>query len=679
MATCLSGALAEAGVQLAWDASTSSNVEGYHLSYGTTSGQYTTTIDVGNVTTFAFLEPDPSVRYFLAVRAYDTDGLVSAYSNEISTTPAQPILRVTGISSSHTSPQVTGTRITFSAIATGGTAPVQFKWLITNGTTTQVGQTWSTNASFAWTPSTAGSYTIGTWARNAGSTADAPANPAAAMGMPIVINTSPNAAPTVSAGPDRIITLPSTASLQGSASDDGKPSPPGAMILSWTRVSGPGTVIFSAPAAAVTSASFSAAGTYVLRLTASDSVLSASDTVTVTVNAAATNAAPTVSAGPDRIITLPSTASLQGSASDDGKPSPPGAMILSWTRVSGPGTVIFSAPAAAVTSASFSAAGTYVLRLTASDSVLSASDTVTVTVNAAATNAAPTVSAGPDRIITLPSTASLQGSASDDGKPSPPGAMILSWTRVSGPGTVIFSAPAAAVTSASFSAAGTYVLRLTASDSVLSASDTVTVTVNAAATNAAPTVSAGPDRIITLPSTASLQGSASDDGKPSPPGAMILSWTRVSGPGTVIFSAPAAAVTSASFSAAGTYVLRLTASDSVLSTSDTVTVTVNAATTNAKPTVSAGPDRTIPLPSTVSLQGSASDDGKPSPPGAMTLRWAKISGPGAVTFSAPAAAVTGARFSLPGTYVLQLTASDSVLSASDSVTVTVYSVSDLPP
>ena len=205
----------------------------------------------------------------------------------------------------------------------------------------------------------------------------------------------------------------------------------------------------------MTTASFSVVGTYVLRLTASDSVLSASDTVTVTVNAAATNAAPTVSAGPDRTITLPSIASLQGSASDDGRPSPPGALTLGWTRVSGPGTVIFSAPAAAVTTASFSVVGTYVLRLTASDSVLSASDTVTVIVNAAATNAAPTVSAGPDRTITLPSIASLQGSASDDGRPSPPGALTLRWARVIGPGTVVFSAPAAAVTSASFSAAGT--------------------------------------------------------------------------------------------------------------------------------------------------------------------------------------------------------------------------------
>jgi hypothetical protein len=50
----------------------------------------------------------------------------------------------------------------------------------------------------------------------------------------------------------------------------------------------------------------------------------------------------------------------------------------------------------------------------------------------------------------------------------------------------------------------------------------------------------------------------------------------VSGPGTVTFSAPTAATTTASFSAAGTYVLRLSASDGALSTSDDVAVTVSA-------------------------------------------------------------------------------------------------------
>ena len=50
---------------------------------------------------------------------------------------------------------------------------------------------------------------------------------------------------------------------------------------------------------------------------------------------------------------------------------------------------------------------------------------------------------------------------------------------MSGPGTVTFSAPTAATTTA-FSAAGTHVLRLTGSDSVMSGTADVTVTVSAA-------------------------------------------------------------------------------------------------------------------------------------------------------------------------------------------------------
>ena len=55
---------------------------------------------------------------------------------------------------------------------------------------------------------------------------------------------------------------------------------------------------------------------------------------------------------------------------------------------------------------------------------------------------------------------------------------------------------------------------------------------------------------------------------------MTITWTKVSGPGTVTFANPNVASTTATFSAAGTYVLKLTGNDSLLSTSSTVTVTV---------------------------------------------------------------------------------------------------------
>lgn len=93
-------------------------------------------------------------------------------------------------------------------------------------------------------------------------------------------------------------------------------------------------------------------------------------------------------------------------------------------------------------------------------------------------NRAPTVSTGPDQSITLPASAALDGSVSDDGRPDPTPA--VAWSKVSGPGTVAFSAPSSEDTSATFSAAGTYVLRLTADDGALTASDEVTVEVREA-------------------------------------------------------------------------------------------------------------------------------------------------------------------------------------------------------
>jgi hypothetical protein len=53
-----------------------------------------------------------------------------------------------------------------------------------------------------------------------------------------------------------------------------------------------------------------------------------------------------------------------------------------------------------------------------------------------------------------------------------------------------------------------------------------------------------------------------------------------------------------------------------------------------------------------------------------------VSGPGTVTFTNPAAASTTATFSTAGTYVLMLTANDSALTGTSSVTVTALAPGD---
>ncbi len=97
------------------------------------------------------------------------------------------------------------------------------------------------------------------------------------------------------------------------------------------------------------------------------------------------------------------------------------------------------------------------------------------------------------------------------------------------------------------------------------------------ATNAPPSVNAGSDTSITLPTaTVTLTGSATDDG---PASSLTYAWT---GPAGVTFSTGSAATTDATFPGAGTFALTLTVNDGTQTGSDQVSVTVNPATSTAQ-------------------------------------------------------------------------------------------------
>ena len=90
--------------------------------------------------------------------------------------------------------------------------------------------------------------------------------------------------------------------------------------------------------------------------------------------------------------------------------------------------------------------------------------------------------------------------------------------------------------------------------------------------NSAPSVDAGEDQVVELPSAAVLDGDVQDDGLPED--ALSVVWHKVNGPGDVSFKDATQEDTSAYFSEAGTYTLSLTADDGLLSESDQVEVTV---------------------------------------------------------------------------------------------------------
>jgi hypothetical protein len=137
----------------------------------------------------------------------------------------------------------------------------------------------------------------------------------------------------------------------------------------------------------------------------------------------------------------------------------------------------------------------------------------------------------------------------------------------------------------------------------------------------------------------------------------------------VTLTTPNSGSTKVSFNAAGTYTIRVTASDGQLSKADDVVITVNAAiTTNKAPVVNAGSDQTITLPANTTLAATASDDGLPN--GTLTYQWAVVNGSG-VTLTSPNAASTTALFAAAGAYTLRVTVNDGQLSASDDVVVNI--------
>jgi YD repeat-containing protein len=491
-----------------------------------------------------------------------------------------------------------------------------------------------------------------------------------------VVPPQSNSAPEVSAGRDRTATFPNPLRLVGSACDDGLPGGSG-LSIQWSKVSGPGSVTFSAPGEEVTQVTFSEPGTYVLRLTASDSVHERSSEVTVT--ATPGNFPPTVAVDSPHSVTLPpGRVLLTGSVTDDGLPAG-GALSMSWSTVSGPGTVTFETPGQVPTYATFSRAGTYVVRLTATDGQLTRSKDVLVQVGGvAAPNRPPEVAAGPSLRLTLPErTTVLKGSATDDGQPA--GRQLsFTWSQVSGPTGVTFANNRQVETGATFPAAGAYVLRLTVSDSQLAGSADVRVVLEVEPPqNQAPTVSAGEGQTVALPPGRTvLSGRALDDGQPEGE-PLRLRWSEVSGPRQVVLATPEQAETAASFGVPGDYTLRLWASDSERSGSSTVRVGVRANLVNAPPVVSASGPTVVNLPALAELSGSVRDEGLPAT-GELTVAWSQVSGPGTVTFTRPDRVATRASFSEPGEYVLRLTASDSELSASVEVAVGVTAFNQPP-
>jgi len=117
-------ATAEAATLTAsWNANPAGdNITGYKLSYGTSSGNYSTVIDVGNVLSYA-VNLGPGT-YFFAVQAYNVGG-TSPYSTEVQITIDAGAVAITTQPANQT--VTVGANGIFAVVASGTPAPT-YQW-----------------------------------------------------------------------------------------------------------------------------------------------------------------------------------------------------------------------------------------------------------------------------------------------------------------------------------------------------------------------------------------------------------------------------------------------------------------------------------------------------------------------------------------------------------------------
>ena len=434
-----------------------------------------------------------------------------------------------------------------------------------------------------------------------------------------------NAPPLANAGAEATVNAGGMISLDGTGSTDTT----GTYTRSWVRADGTTTGLTGAntdtPEFTAEALNPGAADVmHVFTLTVTDAgatdgaVLTAIDTVTITVNAP-----PLADAGEPATVNAGETISLDGAGSTDTT----GTLIHSWIRADGTttgltgadtGTPEFTAEALNPGAADVM----HVFTLVVTDAgatdgaVLTATDTVTITVNAP-----PLANAGAEATVNAGEMISLDGTGSSDTT----GTLAHSWVRADGTTTGLTGADTStpeftAETLDPGAADVEHVFTLTVTDAgatdgaVLTATDTVTITVNAP-----PLANAGTGATVNSGGTIALNGTGSSDTT----GMYTHAWTPSSGTGgtltdadqeTASFMAPVLAPGAADVM----HVFTLTVTDANDAiTTDTVTIIVN-----APPRADAGEPATVAAGETILLDGGDSTDTT----GTYTHAWTRPAG-----------------------------------------------------
>jgi hypothetical protein len=284
-------------------------------------------------------------------------------------------------------------------------------------------------------------------------------------------------------------------------------------------------------------------------------------------------------------------------------------------------------------------------------------------------NQPPIAHAGADRTARLGEVVQLDGSASTDKDGD---ALAFRWKLISRPkaSRSKLSDRHSPRPRLNIDAEGTYVAQLTVSDGRLeSAPATVTITT----INSAPVANAGQDQSARVGARVVLDGSKSSDADGD---ALSYEWSLVEIPehseARLLNADPASPLADFEIDQAGQYVAELVVNDGLLSSEPDVAIV---STLNTPPVANAGPDISTRVGQVVRLTAELCSDVDGD---ALTFRWSLSAPQGSTaSLSATAGVTTSFTADVPGTYVVQLTASDGE-AESEPDTVAVSTVNSRP-
>jgi hypothetical protein len=407
--------------------------------------------------------------------------------------------------------------------------------------------------------------------------------------------TTTNLPPIVSAGPDGTAIAGTPINLAGTVSDDGQPSAASLSTL-WSIVSAAGPVTFGDDTAPSTTATFDAPGTYVLRLTASDGQLSRSDEVSIIVAAdqtselsntppLATDSSPEQMAFQNGLFPNVTYAGTTDTRIAADKPTKNYGSDTKLTVDGDPDEAgLFRWDVAAIPSGSTVHSVTVELTVTGSSK-----DTYQVY---ALERAWDELSATWQQYATGNNWDGAGASGSGDEESSPLGqlsaaskgvyridfndagvAAVQDWINDASKnyGIIIKDYSKAKAVEIATSEAKTASQRPKLIIDFTPPAPANLLSID----NLPPVVDVGANRTTVANQPIQISAVITEDGRPVDPALLTALWTKESGPGTVTFGNDHEISTTAQFSAAGSYVLRLTVSDGVLTGFDELSVSVS--------------------------------------------------------------------------------------------------------